>query len=1050
MNPGGKPISGLTGIIRDYGIIQAKPTAELIKIIKDLMYNSAGSSGNTKERDQIIKKVEQDFANCDARIDQYIRNSSKDLSNLIKVFNEIAKKIENSREKVSTSREALKQCKILLQSKRDDVRRLWLEWCEQKYYYENILKLKQLYHASENVRIYCSQKKYLEAAQLIADSSQLLEKEFHEITGLNEIKRQVDDERIKLEHYLYLELTDQLYTVVTKSVLETGNILPSREASFKRRFRHHNVSRNQDDVAQLNENLKLTQTNEATIEKIVQAAYKLNSPEGNINIIEKMINDVNKNITNQLILMINATSTHVLESNLIDNSKFNQSFRYSRQSVENNPKFLAQLIDLTFEQFKMSAKNYRQFIEHASKINACKYQSSIVWTCIQNVLIQLLEEYLDIRQLGSSYASNTVDLDKMDVNSFFVRKRLINLAFGDNTNQTAQSNAQAQSNPTTDGSNASNSMFAFKNSSHALSIIKYNREKNNENLFDEEKFSQDGGDDLVISKNFEQRTFKILVCQPDHRNITTIFSLMEHIIKEVADEVKNAPSNATLALEQQGLANIAAMMSSSLKNDLLLESFLKDFILRTFITNAVEAIKENASIHNSAIDGKFEIAKQLIPLSKQRELGLSKPILQNIYLVHQSCVDLFHLIKDMNSYASEFSRAMHSLIDKHIDYCNKIFLSIVTNSALSDAAPVVSTTNENYVYSMVWVSDEGIKQYFKQLPAFSTAIKGRPSPAVLLATKSANATNLASKNSMNSHSNMLNSHNPAVLAATVEMEQFNAEILSKEVDTLIANVNDKELEEIDIITNFNYIEMIAHLHESFDWLIVQLKFIVNSLEQMIKNPKSLNNSMSMSELNKLVAQLDELDKWRGDTLLLLYLETRVHCFYHLINFIRQENNTSYAGDLDTDPDDCVLNMNRDLHRIYEHLSRSLQESKVNYVFDALGFMIATIFIRAIKNFKKISKHGIAKMCRNIFHVEQNLSAIRTKSDPHLMKAHRFYELLYKKPEELVNHLLEHEAEFQLKDYVNLLNLIYRSKPGDEINSLADNIQALTNILKNKH
>jgi hypothetical protein len=89
-----------------------------------------------------------------------------------------------------------------------------------------------------------------------------------------------------------------------------------------------------------------------------------------------------------------------------------------------------------------------------------------------------------------------------------------------------------------------------------------------------------------------------------------------------------------------------------------------------------------------------------------------------------------------------------------------------------------------------------------------------------------------------------------------------------------------------------------------------------------------------------------------------------------------------------------------------------------------------------------------------------------------MKAHRFYELLYKKvsigdvnaffrllieifinetlkPEELVNHLIEHEAEFQLSDYVNLLNLIYRSKPGDEIHSLADNIASLENILKNK-
>ncbi len=63
----------------------------------------------------------------------------------------------------------------------------------------------------------------------------------------------------------------------------------------------------------------------------------------------------------------------------------------------------------------------------------------------------------------------------------------------------------------------------------------------------------------------------------------------------------------------------------------------------------------------------------------------------------------------------------------------------------------------------------------------------------------------------------------AVIAANVELEQYDIELLSKEVDTLISNVNDKELEEVDIIKNYNYIEMIAHLHESCDWLIAQLR-----------------------------------------------------------------------------------------------------------------------------------------------------------------------------------------------------------------------------------
>jgi hypothetical protein len=108
---------------------------------------------------------------------------------------------------------------------------------------------------------------------------------------------------------------------------------------------------------------------------------------------------------------------------------------------------------------------------------------------------------------------------------------------------------------------------------------------------------------------------------------------MEHIIKEISDETRALPTDmniSTPSYQQQ---------SQLIKSDMLLEKFLQDFILNTFITKAVESIKENAKIHSPSNEGKFEIAKQLIPLSKQRELGLNKPILMNIYMVHQSCVD---------------------------------------------------------------------------------------------------------------------------------------------------------------------------------------------------------------------------------------------------------------------------------------------------------------------------------------------------------------------------------------------------------------------------
>jgi hypothetical protein len=1003
--------------------MENRATAELINIIRTLFYNKS----DVDERDRLIKRIETEFVDCDGRIDMYIRSSSKDLSRLIKVFNDVSRKIEHSRTAVANSREALKQCKILLQSKRDDVRRLLLEWWEQKYFAENVSKLKDLYSTPDQIRTLYLNKQYYEAAKLISESSKLLENEYREVTGLHELKRQIDDERIKLEKYLYQELSDQLYTAVRRSILESASSGLTREVSFKRRFRVYrndettNLNANNDDL-----NNDLGTDSQSIIELIVKSALNLNNLELNMNILEKMINDINKNISNELINMIHLTSSHVLESNLIDNKGFNRTRNLiqavANQYSENNPKLLNQLIELAFEQFKITARFYRTFINYASKESQVKYQSGLVWMCIQNVLIQLLEEYLDIKQ-----ANLISDNDRIiDINAYFLRKRLLNLPFGGSSGGGDNQSAQSSSGGDGDGSNRK--IFTFKGSSHSMNINQYLKEKTNESFFSQSPPQAPQQHLNDTSNDDDQRVFKVLVCQPSHRNVTTIFSLMEHTIKEISDEIRNLPN------------------SEGHKPELSLEKFLQDFILNTFITNAVESITENANL--SSTTGKFEISKQLISLAKQRELNLNKPILQSAWLVYECCYDLFNLMKDMSSYASEFAKAMLTLIEKHVDHCIKLYISIVKIQSLTGNDQILSQQQQqqqqqqlqqqkdvfgnlqDYVYSMSWVQDDCINKYFKQLPAFSAAIKGK---SLVLNQKLVSTT-----------------VNLAAIAASNEVQQINYDILIKEVDTLISNLSERELDEIDIITNYHHIEMLAHLHESCDWLIVQLRQILGSIEQMIKNPKSLNNSLSIGELSKLVRQVDELDKLRGNSLLLLYLETRLHCFYHLIQFIKQENNTTYSADIDTDPDEAVLNMNRDLHRIHEHLSRSLQEIKVNYVFDALGFMIATIFIRALKNFKKISAHGIAKMCRNIFHVEQNLSAIRTKSDPHLMKAHRFYELLYKKPEELLNHLQEHEAEFQLTDYTNLLNLIYRSQPGYEINSLSDNLQTLANILKRKH
>lgn len=933
--------------------MENRATAELINIIRTLFYNKS----DTNERDRLVKHVEKEFQECDKRIDMYIRNSSKDLSRLIKVFNDISNKIENSRHSIKQSREALKQCKNLLLTKRDDVRRLLIEYWEQKSLSENVNKLNDLYMMPDKIRsLYYENKQYYEAAKLISDSIRELDSDYYkEIAGLIDIKRQIENEKINLEKYLFKELNELLYSKIHKFILYSNDNSASftRDNSFKRKYKL-----NTNDVAVKSSNdVYIIKDNEVEelIEIKVKSIVTLDSST-----LDKIFSELSKNASKELLNIINLTSSYVVDLNYDESST----------GLDNNPKLLLKLLELVYEQFKLIAKYYKLFIKYASKTGK-SYNFALIWNLIQTIMVQLLEQYLDVKLNDSSLFSQSTN---SDINSYFVIKKRFPFELGDD-------------------SNVNNSkIFSFKGSLHSMNVNKYMKEKNNELALNDNDV--DGIDDDDTKEN---RLIKILVCQPSQRNITTIYSYLEEkIIREIHDELSRLSANG----------------------ENILEKFLNDFILNKFIQNQIQSIQldyvnitsqtqENANQTSQNGLLKYEISKQLITLGKQRELNLNKPILHSTFRVNECCYDLFSLMKDISSYSNEFIKAMILLLDKHLEHIQKLFQSVVKCG---------NATDDSIVYSMNWVQDDSINKYFKQLPSFSDAIKG----------KSTNG-------------------------------ELDYSVLSKEVETLINNFDCKLDDTLDIITNYHYIEMIAHIHESLDWLIQQLRFITLSIDKINKNPQSLkhNQASSLLLLNELNRKLNDFDLIRSNTLLLLYLETRVHCFYHLQTLINTDasNAISYSGDLDTDPDEFILQMNRDLHRIHEHLQRSLSEIKVNYVFDALGFMLSQIFIRGIKNIKKMSQHGIAKMLRNIFNIEQNLSAIRTKSDPYLMKAHKFYELLYKKPEELLEYLQDHNNSNELiilNDYINLLNLIYRSQPGYEINSLSDNILTLTNILSLKN
>jgi exocyst complex component 4 len=274
---------------------------------------------------------------------------------------------------------------------------------------------------------------------------------------------------------------------------------------------------------------------------------------------------------------------------------------------------------------------------------------------------------------------------------------------------------------------------------------------------------------------------------------------------------------------------------------------------------------------------------------------------------------------------------------------------------------------------------------------------------------------------------------------------------TKETETLLINFSQSEMNLDDICTNYKHIKLLATIHESLDWLYCKLLQYFDILDKCLTDvkyldgltqtitvtsgftPRSIKQNLSHYEQLKLSRiNLEILSNAMKttltlsyDILLVLFLEIRLHCFYHLSLLFR--NATHYAYVLDTDPDENVMALNRDLTCLQEALNSTLTEKKFSFLFQGLGFVLSTILIRSAPRFQRINELGVTKMCRNIFAIEQTLSQIQTVGDAELMRAHQYYELLYAtKPEEIIDVIEEHGPEYSEQDYLHLLQLQHRS------------------------
>ncbi|CAF1295033.1 unnamed protein product [Rotaria magnacalcarata] len=212
------------------------------------------------------------------------------------------------------------------------------------------------------------------------------------------------------------------------------------------------------------------------------------------------------------------------------------------------------------------------------------------------------------------------------------------------------------------------------------------------------------------------------------------------------------------------------------------------------------------------------------------------------------------------------------------------------------------------------------------------------------------------------------------------------------------NIRFRQTKETEILLiNF------TNIHESLDWLYCKLSYYFDILDKCLNDTKHLDaltqttvtSGYASRSLKQNHHQYDQLKLSRVNleifsnamktTLTLPYdiLLPRssnptipigsdvgsvdLDCFYHLPLLFCNASHYEYVDD--TDSDENTMTLSCDLTRLQETLHPSLNEKKFSFLFQSLGFILATILICSAPHFNHITETDVAKIYRNIFAIE---------------------------------------------------------------------------------
>ncbi|GMS97937.1 hypothetical protein PENTCL1PPCAC_20112, partial [Pristionchus entomophagus] len=366
---------------------------------------------------------------------------------------------------------------------------------------------------------------------------------------------------------------------------------------------------------------------------------------------------------------------------------------------------------------------------------------------------------------------------------------------------------------------------------------------------------------------------------------------------------------------------------------------------------------------------------------------------------YEMCSEVQHLLVNMEQYAPQLAALWLIVITQYTTHVRMIY----------ERATVISTdvngvTVQQKKISAAWAADEDISRLLMSLPNWQLA---HASEAVV--------------------SPMTGVHSEK------EIRERN----ERESEILIGNLaTQRSINSAELMTNMEDVRRLAIVHESLRWLAAKIRGLLESIPRQIKttlqavrhsyerSDGSREEGASLSLIDRHVAGVEANS---STCLLMLHLELRVHCFYHLLPLARPRGGVGGGGSGD-DVDQEVHDLGRDMAAFHKLLAEILAAPKLNYIFDGLGHLCAAIFIHSSQHMPRLTDAGKKRVCRNIWGVQQRLSQLTGRREAQLERARAFYELLSSDVDRILALVPETSKQFSSMELGHLVGLAVRSHP----------------------